>query len=156
MITSSPLMRRLSVGAVVPILTVFALGCGSSSKSSSDSSSSTTTSTTTTAANGSTSTSTGLSGTWSGQYSGASSGTFTLTWNQSGSNLTGTIKISDFGDTPIPVNGTLQGNTISFGTVGSTAVTYTGSVSGTSMSGDWKIASGGSSGGGTWNATKSS
>jgi hypothetical protein len=155
MIATSPLMRRLSVGAVVPILTVFALGCGSSSKSSTDPNPSTADSTTV-AAKASASTSTGLTGTWSGHYTGASSGTFNLTWTQSGSNLTGTIKISDFGDAPIPINGTLQGDTISFGTVGSTAVTYTGSVSGSSMSGDWKVQSGGQSGGGgSWNATKS-
>ena len=35
-----------------------------------------------------------LSGTWSGQYSGGYNGTFTLNWTQSGSKLTGTIKLS--------------------------------------------------------------
>lgn len=155
MIATSPLMRRLSAGAVVPILTVVALGCGSSSKSSSDPTLPKADQTTI-AAKASASTSTGLTGTWSGQYTGASSGTFTLTWSQSGSNLSGTIKISDFGDTAIPINGTLQGDTISFGTVGSTAITYTGAVSGSSMSGDWKLQSGGQPGGsGSWNATKS-
>ena len=94
----------------------------------------------------------GLSGTWSGTYSGASDGTFTLNWTASGSNLTGTIVISDLGDDPIPINGTLNGNTISFGTVGTAAVTYKGTVSGNSMSGTWQAPIGN----GNWNATKQS
>ena len=34
-----------------------------------------------------------LSGKWSGSYSGSYSGTFKLSWQQSGANLSGTIKI---------------------------------------------------------------
>src|SRR5439155_12946883 len=75
-----------------------------------------------------------LSGTWSGQYSGAYQGTFTLTWTQSGSKLNGTIDLASLGGT-VPINGTVDGNKISFGTVGSTDITYSGSVSGDSMSG---------------------
>ncbi|MFI5045987.1 MAG: hypothetical protein ACHQIG_02900 [Acidimicrobiia bacterium] len=91
----------------------------------------------------------GLSGTWSGQYSGASEGTFTLTWQQSGSDVSGQITISEIG-VPIDISGKLNGNQISFGTVGSLAVTYSGTVSGTSMSGTYKAPTGT----GTWNATK--
>ena len=40
--------------------------------------------------------------------------------------LNGTIVISSLGDGAIPINGTLHRNTISFGTVGSQAITYTG------------------------------
>jgi hypothetical protein len=94
----------------------------------------------------------GLSGTWSGQYSGASQGTFTLTWQQSGSDLTGTIIISDFGAAPININGTVTGSTIRFGTVGSQAITYSGSVSANSMSGTYTAPTGT----GNWNATKAS
>jgi hypothetical protein len=93
----------------------------------------------------------GLSGTWSGQYEGPSDGTFTLTWQQSGSDLSGSITISEFG-VPININGKLSGGKISFGTVGSLAVTFSGSVSGNTMSGTYHAPNGD----GTWNATKGS
>src|SRR5579859_6194082 len=35
-----------------------------------------------------------LSGKWSGQYSGAYQGTFTLSWQQAGSRLSGSIRLS--------------------------------------------------------------
>jgi len=96
-----------------------------------------------------------LAGTWSGTYSGAYSGTFTLTWQQSGSALSGTIMISSFGDS-LAIHGRVDGSSIKFGTVGSsTRVTYSGSVSGTSMSGNWQIATPSGTPGGTWSATKS-
>ena len=98
-----------------------------------------------------------LSGTWLGSYSGAFSGTFTLTWQQSGQNLSGTIKVSGLNDVPTSINGTVQGAFIRFGTVGSKSITYAGSVSGNSMSGTWKMKAGGRSlGGGSWHASKSS
>ncbi len=91
-----------------------------------------------------------LTGTWSGTYRGAYHGTFTLHWTQSKSRLTGTIKLSsNVGRTNI--TGTVQGRTIRFGTVGNTnAITYSGSVSGRSMSGTYKA--GGA--GGSWSAHK--
>jgi hypothetical protein len=91
-----------------------------------------------------------LSGTWNGQYSGAFSGTFVLRWTQSGSSLSGTIAISSPASS-LRVNGTLNGSTITFGTVGSTAITYTGTVSGKSMSGSFKTPEGG----GSWSASES-
>jgi len=94
----------------------------------------------------------GLSGSWSGQYSGASEGTFQLTWQQSGSDLSGTIAISDFGGTPIPINGTVNGGKITFGTVGGLAITFTGSTSGNTMSGTYHAPNGD----GNWNANKTS
>ena len=93
----------------------------------------------------------GLSGTWTGQYTGASQGTFSLTWQQSGSDLTGTIDISELGST-INITGKLNGDKITFGTVGSLAITYAGSVSGNTMSGTYQAPTGT----GTWNATKAS
>lgn len=93
----------------------------------------------------------GLSGTWSGQYSGAFSGTFKLTWQQTGSKLHGSITLS----TPASretLNGTVTGGAIKFGTVGSTAITYSGTVSGSSMSGSYQVQGMGS---GSWSATKS-
>lgn len=95
-----------------------------------------------------------LSGKWSGQYSGSYNGTFKLSWHQSGSHLHGTITISNPGST-LPINGTVNGSAISFGTVGSTAITYTGTVSGNSMSGTYKVAGGNGSTGGPWSASKS-
>ena len=98
-----------------------------------------------------------LSGKWSGSYSGAFNGTFSLMWQQSGKNLSGTIKISGFGDVPTSINGTTQGTSISFGTVGPKAITYSGSVSSNSMHGTWQMKAGGHSlGGGSWKASKSS
>ncbi|MGZ4371524.1 MAG: hypothetical protein ACXVRQ_04925 [Gaiellaceae bacterium] len=90
-----------------------------------------------------------LTGTWSGKYGGAYHGTFTLHWTQSKSRLTGTIKLSSVGRTNI--TGSVRGSTIRFGTVGNAnAITYSGSVSGTSMSGTYKT--GGV--GGSWSAHK--
>ena len=54
----------------------------------------------------------------------------------------------------LDINGTVNGGTISFGTVGSQAITYSGSVSGDSMSGTYEVQSGGGSAGGSWSATK--
>jgi hypothetical protein len=54
-----------------------------------------------------------------------------------------------------PITGTVNGGTIQFGTVGSTAVTYTGTVSGNSMSGTYKVGSGSGSDGGNWSAGRS-
>jgi hypothetical protein len=94
-----------------------------------------------------------LSGKWSGHYSGAFDGTFTVKWRQSGSHLHGTIQLSDPGDT-LPINGNVNGSEISFGTVGSTAITYAGTVSGNSMSGTYKVHSANGATGGPWSASK--
>lgn len=92
-----------------------------------------------------------LSGTWSGKYGGAYHGTFTLHWKQSGSQLSGTIKLSNPNSEP-SIKGTVHGGSIRFGTVGSAAITYSGSVSGNSMSGSYKTPGGG----GSWSAHKTS
>jgi hypothetical protein len=94
---------------------------------------------------------TGLAGTWTGKYSGAFSGTFTLHWKQSGSKLTGTIKLSRPKGT-YGITGSVTRGKIRFGAVDAGA-TYTGTVSGTSMSGTYRSSAGG---GGPWSAHKSS
>jgi len=94
----------------------------------------------------------GLSGTWSGHYSGGYQGTFTLNWTQTGSKLTGTIKISTPPAT-MSINGRVQGGSISFGTVGSYGITYSGTVSGNSMSGNYQVSDGQGSTG-PWSAAK--
>jgi hypothetical protein len=96
----------------------------------------------------------GLSGKWSGQYSGAYTGTFVLHWRQSGSRLSGRIQISAPLST-LGIHGQVSGSSISFGTVGGTAITYTGSVSGSSMSGTYKVQGPNGAAGGPWSASKS-
>jgi hypothetical protein len=91
-----------------------------------------------------------LAGAWSGHYSGAYSGSFTIHWRESGSSLRGTITLSKPSGT-FSITGSVRGAAIKFGAVGAGA-TYTGSVSGKSMSGHYKTAQGG----GTWSAHKSS
>ncbi|MCA1847178.1 MAG: hypothetical protein LC792_29100 [Actinobacteria bacterium] len=102
---------------------------------------------------------TGLSGTWSGTYqqtspiadSGTDSGTFTLNWQQSGSNVTGGISIPG-ACSNCPISATVNGSTVSFGVVALGAITYTGTVSGNSMSGTYATPD--SSTKGTWKASK--
>lgn len=93
-----------------------------------------------------------LSGTWHGTYSGGFSGTFTVKWTEGGDRLHGTILISNPSQT-MPLNGSLSGSKITFGTVGSTAITYTGTVSSSdaSMSGRYAV---GNRPAGSWSATK--
>jgi hypothetical protein len=90
-----------------------------------------------------------LSGTWSGQYGGSYNGTFNLNWKQSGAALSGTIKLSTPSST-MSIHGTTNGGAIRFGTVGGVAITYSGTVSGDSMSGNYNTPAGG----GSWSANK--
>jgi hypothetical protein len=92
---------------------------------------------------------TALSGKWKGTYGGAYSGTFTLNWTEASSKLNGTIDLSQGGTTT--VQGTVEGSSIKFGTVGGAQVIkYTGTVSGDSMSGSYSTPGGN----GTWSAHK--
>ena len=91
---------------------------------------------------------TSLAGTWSGHYSGAFSGTFTLHWTKTGSHLSGSITLS-YPSGTYGINGSVHGSAINFGAVGAGA-TYTGKVSGKSMSGNYESPKGG----GTWSAHK--
>lgn len=93
----------------------------------------------------------GLSGTWSGRYGGAYQGTFRLVWQETGSTLSGQITLSAPAAT-LPIDGTVTGGAIRFGTVGSLGITYAGSVSGKTMSGSYQVAG---SAGGSWSASKS-
>jgi hypothetical protein len=92
-----------------------------------------------------------LTGTWNGQYGGSYQGTFVLHWHQKGSKLGGRIHISSPSDS-LPIHGHVAGGSIQFGTVGSYEITYTGTVSGNSMSGTYKV---GGAQGGNWSAAKS-
>lgn len=90
-----------------------------------------------------------LSGTWTGSYNGLFNGTFTLTWQEAGANLDGTIALSSPNET-LHISGTAGSSALTFGAVG--VVTYTGTVSGNSMSGTYKAPNGS---GGSWTASKS-
>ena len=94
-----------------------------------------------------------LSGKWSGQYSGAYQGTFILRWHQSGSRLNGTITLSSRGT--LAIHGRVAGGAIRFGTVGSQSITYSGTVSGSSMSGTYQVHTPNGAVGGPWSASKS-
>ena len=91
-----------------------------------------------------------LAGTWSGHYSGAYSGTFKLQWKESRSHLNGSITLSNPAG-KYNITGSVHGKAITFGTVG-VGTTYTGSVSGKSMSGTYKTGPSH----GTWSARKTS
>lgn len=91
-----------------------------------------------------------LSGAWHGQYGGSYQGTFVIHWRQSGSKLGGRIHISNPASN-LAIHGSLVGGSIQFGTVGSYAITYSGRVSGNSMSGNYKV---GGAQGGNWSASK--
>ena len=91
-----------------------------------------------------------LTGTWNGQYGGSYQGTFVLHWHQKGSKLGGRIHISN-PPSSLAIHGSVAGGSIRFGTVGSYEITYTGTVSGGSMSGTYKV---GSAQGGSWKASK--
>jgi len=92
-----------------------------------------------------------LGGKWTGSYGGAVSGSFTLTWKERGTTLTGSITLSNPKGT-YGIGGRVNRTSISFGAV-KVGATYTGSVSasGKSMSGHWNSPEGG----GSWRAHKS-
>jgi len=102
------------------------------------------------AALGAAGSSSSVAGTWSGKYNGAFSGTFTLHWKLTRSKLTGSIDLSKPHGT-YGITGSVDGSAIKFGAVGAGA-TYTGSVSGKSMSGTYMTPRGG----GRWSAHKTS
>lgn len=89
-----------------------------------------------------------LAGAWSGQYGGAFSGTFTLHWKETGASLTGTIALSNPHGT-YGITGSVHNGAIKFGAV-DVGAKYTGTVSGTSMSGSYTSPQGG----GSWSAHK--
>jgi hypothetical protein len=100
-------------------------------------------------ANDSTTKRSSLAGKWAGKYSGAYTGTFTLQWTLTRTRLHGSITLNPGGT--YTITGSVHGSKISFGAVGAGA-TYTGSVSGRSMSGRYNTAKGG----GRWSAHKTS
>ena len=156
-------LGRLGLGMTTAVLAATLAACSSSGTAGQDAT--TPPPTATTQATGApaapattapaTTAATNLAGTWSGQYSGAYQGTFTLNWRQTGSRLNGNIKLSAPPQT-LTINGKVNGGTISFGTVGSSDITYSGTVSGSSMSGNYQVHTPNGAVGGPWSAAKSS
>jgi hypothetical protein len=90
-----------------------------------------------------------LGGKWKGTYTGAISGHFTIHWNQTGTTLHGTIKLSTPSGT-YAIDGGVRGTKIKFGAL-TVGARYKGTLHGaTRMSGTWTSASGG----GSWSAHK--
>ncbi len=94
-------------------------------------------------------------GTWTSTSSPGLNGTFHIDFTQAGEQLTGDITISD---TPCITTGTitgkLAGDRITFGAVqGAQTIAYTGTISGTSMSGTYSAPQCGN-GKGDWKASK--
>jgi hypothetical protein len=101
-----------------------------------------------------------LTGTWTGTYQSTTTtsayGTFTIVFTQAGSQLNGTIDIKNSGCISTgTITGTVSGGTITFGAVkGAQTIDYTGTVSGTTMSGTYSAPQC-AHGKGTWTATRS-
>lgn len=153
----SRLRASILLTGAIPVVALLATGCSSGSASSVTTakvSSAAAAASTPASAPASTTTAPAtagdLSGTWNGTYNGSYSGTFTVKWTQSGSNVNGTIALPSVGTTE-RLNGTVSGDKITFGTVGSFAVTYSGTFSGSSMSGTYNVTG---SPAGNWSATK--
>ena len=91
-----------------------------------------------------------LSGTWGGLCTGPFSvnGFCSVTWTQTGNALDGTIMWSPSPDN-LHISGNVTGSTISFGAVG--VVTFTGTLSGSTMSGSYTDIANGHTG--SWSAT---
>ena len=98
-----------------------------------------------------------FTGLWAGEYMSTvpanADGTFTVVFEGSAPNYTGSIVIAGLCEPDCPITATVTGNTIGFGSVGPRAVTYKGTVSGSSMSGTYAVGSEGQ-GEGTWKAVK--
>ena len=91
-----------------------------------------------------------LSGTWAGECTGPFNGFCSLTWTQTAHALDGTFMLSSPPDT-LHISGNLTGSTISFGAVG--VVTFTGTLSGSTLSGSYTDIANGKTG--SWTVTQS-
>jgi hypothetical protein len=100
---------------------------------------------------------TGLAGLWAGEYKSVlppnADGTFTVVFEGSAPDYTGSIVIAGLCEPDCPISAKVTGNTIDFGSVGPRAVTYKGTISGNSMSGTYTVGTEGQ-GQGTWSAVK--
>ncbi len=105
--------------------------------------------------------STDLSGTWTGQWERvgiAGQGAMDLTLQQQGSALTGSIEFHDsLCLTPArQLTGVVAGNAVQFSVnEGGTAATFTGTLRGTTLSGQATVSCQGLTGGATWTVSRS-
>jgi len=89
-----------------------------------------------------------LSGTWAGLCTGPFNGFCSLTWTRTAHALDGTFMLSSPPDN-LHISGNLTGSTISFGAGG--VATFTGTVSGSTMSGSYTDIANGKTG--SWTVT---
>lgn len=100
-----------------------------------------------------------LDGAWVGTWKASATsdtGTVRIQWKQTGSQLAGTIIVSN---TPCVANGTItglvNGNAITFGAVQSvTTIAYTGTLSGNTIAGTYQADASCGNATGSWTATK--
>lgn len=92
-----------------------------------------------------------LGGTWAGLCTGPFNGFCSVTWTQTANALDGTFTLSSPPDKLLHISGNLTGSTISFGAVG--VVTFTGSLSGSTLSGSYTVIANGKTG--SWSVTLS-
>ena len=101
----------------------------------------------------------GLEGTWNGTYASTTfaglTGTFTLDFTIDGNTLVGTVDIDSDCVSTGTINGQVAGSDITFGVVkGAETITFTGSMSGPSISGDYHAGPACGDDSGTWTATR--
>jgi hypothetical protein len=89
-----------------------------------------------------------LSGTWAGLCTGPFNGFCSLTWTQAVNALDGTFTLSSPPDN-LHISGNLTGSTMRFGAAG--VITFTGTLSGSTMSGSYTDIANGKMG--TWTVT---
>jgi hypothetical protein len=98
-----------------------------------------------------------LVGLWSGEYKSTvpanADGSFTVVFQGAPPDYTGSIVIAGLCEPDCPVTATVNGNAITFGSVGPRAVSYKGTISGNTISGTYTIGNEGQ-GSGTWKAVK--
>lgn len=154
-------MRRFA--GALGVIVVMAAGCGSDDAGTIDGPTTSAAVPTTVAATPTTAVASGtatiddLTGRWAGEFQATaptvSNGTFTLEFGGSAPNYTGTIVLAGLCEPSCPITANVAGNAISFGSVGAQAVTYSGTISGNSMSGSYQVGTAGD-GEGTWKAVR--
>lgn len=162
----TPIRRRPFFAGAVLTLAVVAAACGGNDSSGAASASGTGTAITTQSPSATASSEPsesaaageiqgGWDGTWTSTSDPGVDGTFHIDFTRSGAVLNGSISITD---TPCittgTITGTLDGDNIEFGAVqGTQNIAYTGTISGSSMSGTYAAPQCGN-GTGDWEATK--
>jgi hypothetical protein len=91
-----------------------------------------------------------LSGDWGGQSTGPFNGSLSLTLTQTANALHGTIMVETSTEN-LQISGDVSGTTVDFGAPG--VVMFTGTLSGSTISGSYTVIANGRAGAGSWTAT---